>query len=512
MAERGIERTRAIQYRGKNIFLTGVIALLAGCAGTRPPPTPLAPPGILTQFRTFLGTPLSGPLANDNAGMKLDDTQSVTVSFFALEKIPADMTEPLASHIRLIVASRENSPVLPSARLTSGVRFMEVDNSDKFLAVIKSGKLGKAVLIWSDTTPLLPDATVDFGIRQSLSISDVLPGEIAARKIALDLYRPAPGGIGAGILMDGYVNTAPPREIEESFTRSQPNAGPGRRNQPAQRATVAPSQELVLQSETALFDRHSEPDAYALLVPVHFDKSVAQAVLILVDVERGSADADYLKRVAAARTEVEQSARQAAAQAKLIGVDPTDWPGLSSAVESLAFADRQRAALLFLSQQTGAEITQDVTLSATDTILSQLSAEVRKAIATAPSNIDRASVGWICERATLGMLMQFQSGGKLPPELAAILAHRAGQAGRNSGTLEEVLSNAASRQDMENRLAAENYIFLEDSSPAARVRAFDWLTMRHLAPPGYDPLASSKERRAALEQAEQSANTTQTKN
>jgi hypothetical protein len=144
-------------------------------------------------------------------------------------------------------------------------------------------------------------------------------------------------------------------------------------------------------------------------------------------------------------------------------------------------------------------------LAANDTVLSDLAGAVSRAVAAAPAAVDRPSVGWILERTTLQMLMQIQSGGKMPPELAAILAERAGQAGRNTGTLQEVLSNATSRQDMENRLAAENYIFLEDSSPAARVRAFDWLAAGHLAPPGYKPLAPAKERRAALEKAEQTA-------
>jgi hypothetical protein len=40
---------------------------------------------------------------------------------------------------------------------------------------------------------------------------------------------------------------------------------------------------------------------------------------------------------------------------------------------------------------------------------------------------------------------------------------------------------------------------LEDSSPASRVRAFDWLTARGRAPAGYDPLGTPRQRRAALE-------------
>ena len=47
----------------------------------------------------------------------------------------------------------------------------------------------------------------------------------------------------------------------------------------------------------------------------------------------------------------------------------------------------------------------------------------------------------------------------------------------------------------------ENLIALEDSAPAARVRAYDYLAARGKALPGYDPLAPAKARRAALEKA-----------
>jgi len=47
-------------------------------------------------------------------------------------------------------------------------------------------------------------------------------------------------------------------------------------------------------------------------------------------------------------------------------------------------------------------------------------------------------------------------------------------------------------------LLLENFIYLEDISPAARTRAFEWLAARDQAPQGYDPLASLKERRNVL--------------
>ena len=57
---------------------------------------------------------------------------------------------------------------------------------------------------------------------------------------------------------------------------------------------------------------------------------------------------------------------------------------------------------------------------------------------------------------------------------------------------------------IEETLIAENFVSLEDSSPAARTRAFDWLRRRGLAPAGYEPVHSTvQERRAALAKAQE---------
>ena len=45
---------------------------------------------------------------------------------------------------------------------------------------------------------------------------------------------------------------------------------------------------------------------------------------------------------------------------------------------------------------------------------------------------------------------------------------------------------------------APNRVALEDPSPAARVRAYDWLATQDVEIPGYDPLGLPAARRAAL--------------
>jgi hypothetical protein len=64
-----------------------------------------------------------------------------------------------------------------------------------------------------------------------------------------------------------------------------------------------------------------------------------------------------------------------------------------------------------------------------------------------------------------------------------------------------MLRAANSRASLDARLVSENLIYLEDSSPSARVRANDWLAARGRAPAGFDPLGPPRQRREALERA-----------
>jgi len=82
--------------------------------------------------------------------------------------------------------------------------------------------------------------------------------------------------------------------------------------------------------------------------------------------------------------------------------------------------------------------------------------------------------------------------------LEGILLRHAGEPARYPRLVDTLLGVSVDTADLEARLVAENRAFLEDSRPAARVRAFDWLAARERTPDGYDPLSSAKARRAAL--------------
>ena len=102
------------------------------------------------------------------------------------------------------------------------------------------------------------------------------------------------------------------------------------------------------------------------------------------------------------------------------------------------------------------------------------------------------------EISTLQFLGRLLSDNQLPPELGAVLTDYAGEAGRHAGSIEQIISKLTDRKELDARLIVENKIYLEDNSPASRVRAFDWLKSRGQEPKGFDPLASPRDRREAL--------------
>jgi hypothetical protein len=170
--------------------------------------------------------------------------------------------------------------------------------------------------------------------------------------------------------------------------------------------------------------------------------------------------------------------------------------------------------MVFLADQTHALLCEDLAMVADDVLLEQLAQDIRSNFTGDPPPQSNESIGWLLDHTAIQrlskLLSQTNNEGKtkLTDEQAALLATYTGEVGRHGSSLEGVLKGVDGHQDLENRLLAENLIFLEDSSPASRVRAFDWLKARGHAPLGYDPLGASKDRRNALEQGLSAASAT----
>jgi hypothetical protein len=204
--------------------------------------------------------------------------------------------------------------------------------------------------------------------------------------------------------------------------------------------------------------------------------------------------------VAQCREDLLKSAESVAAR-PVVFVGNSDWPGFENALEAIRQPGTRRAAMVFLASQTGASICEDVALVSDELLLDQLSQNVSQNVTATKDARTRETLGWLLDYTALDLLTKLQVDGKLPPELESVLSLHAGEAGRHASSMEEIMRNLPSRKDLQSRLVAENLIYLEDSSPAARMRAYDWLTAQEQAPADFDPLADNKQRRESLQRA-----------
>jgi hypothetical protein len=156
---------------------------------------------------------------------------------------------------------------------------------------------------------------------------------------------------------------------------------------------------------------------------------------------------------------------------------------------------------VYLANETNAHLTGDVALGADDSTLAELAGRLMTRLNTAKlTEPDAPQLAWQLEAACMEQLAAMQTAEKLPPELAAPLTVFAGEAGRRSASLDELVQ-AGSVEALRAKIIAENFNYLEDSSPASRVRAYDWLIANGQQLAGYDPLADAKQRRTALDRA-----------
>jgi hypothetical protein len=148
-----------------------------------------------------------------------------------------------------------------------------------------------------------------------------------------------------------------------------------------------------------------------------------------------------------------------------------------------------------------ADVTLEASLLLGDNDLPPLATAVAGALGAAPADAEAAQLAWLADRATLAALAKPPGGGEVAPAVRAMLSARFGEVGRDAGALAELAAASPSRADFDARVRAENVILLDDASPAARVRAFEWASRRDAkgALKGYEPMAPPSQRRQAIE-------------
>jgi hypothetical protein len=445
------------------ILLCSAIPGLVGCGLNRAPKSgaPLTAPAVEASVRHHAGSPLARPTtrAIDPTAVAAD-APSVQVQWLALEKIPAGLAT-ITPNARLIAVPTSTRPIAAGGQLIGQVRLVKPDDVESFLANVQSGKFGRSVEIAQSRGALPADVTAVFALTDSAA-GDMTP----RRGVEVTVYR-TPNATGGDQMQLGLAISDPPRR---------------------ERALLDP---IPLGTGTK----------WALVIPARKDGTAtdAKATLAVIDIAR--------------QTGPEQSAALAACVKDLSSLPAmagtssqipasADWTGIASALRTISTdTENTRPALIFLAGQTNATLCSDVALLADEATLNSLAKRIITATggSAGPAPMEKAKLGWILDSACFAELAAMQAEEKTPPELAAVLTAYAGEAGRHAASLDEIVKGLSSREQLEAQLMAENLVYLEDASPAARVRAYDWLASKNSAPAGYDPLGSNKDRRDALD-------------
>ena len=414
-----------------------------------------------------VGSPL-GPVEGTGAVAALELTDVLALELCAewLDSLPAG-GEPLAAHARLVSAERGGEPIEPRSQLTSGARILrglpvQALRSRPLAALAANGERCR-------------ELALPRGVTASLALRDAATrrgdnGEELQRELRVEVGRAREGQLSLALFLE---------DLAESRTDAE----------------GAPAGRLA-RRESLLLDLEPQVDGEAIAFVVQRDGEGPAGWLVTLTL-KAQASPDALAACVESAREAESGSL---ARTTWIDSGESRRREIESALRALSALERRRAALVFLAAQARAELCGDLALSGSDEVLAgfaeRLASELPELSELAR---DGATLGWTLERGAVRFLAARAAEQPLEPELSAALLRRTGELGRSPAALAEVAARARSLAEFGASLVAENRVLLEDSHPAARVRAYDWLAARGLAPKGFDPLASVEARRAALE-------------
>lgn len=417
--------------------------------------------------RVFAGTAISGPL-EEVPDISLSLASQIQVRWIALQRMPADALAPIDSQARLTLAPDSDTALPASGQLTRPVRFATADEATAFAQHLAAGQLGAFAEIATDSRLVVPGATVQFAIFPA--------GASAASEPPVSLLV-SPGA-------DGTASTRPIEAVVGVAITRPANDGERR----ASGRTLR---------ETAVVDAvpFADGSQFVAAAPLNSPGTPWTAIAAVATVNSASPDP---AGIADLQTNLEQASEQVRAGLELppLGHGPT----LHSAMAAMRHPESARPALLLLTSLTDARIAGDVVLVADNEQLARIADEVQDYIdpdALPPL----ADLRWFLDRSAVQTLCEAAEKETLSPELQSVLALHAGDVARRPDAILELLKQVGNSDALADRLIAENIIALEDSSPAARARAYDWLAARDRAPADFDPFADARSRRAAIDKA-----------
>lgn len=412
-----------LRFFSRQIFATFFAIAFCGCANfNKKQPPQLEAPKIEVRQTTFAGSPLSGPTTLE---VKADSAPPLlaSVQILALRNDPGAIGQPIGAAAKLISANRGPSFLQPSVSLFTRAR-VNLDGS----------------------------ATQDFSkLNDPASIRSVIVSTTPARAIL------------AGATSVSSLSFLENGTLELSLNRQQ-NASS---ISVAIRAIVPQAASTTPVTETAILDPLDVANPRQLLItlPESPSGTQAKAMAIFVEVAPPADDEQYVAALKQAQDQLKQSADIARSRPTTATVGSASASGYQNSLDALKDPARRRAALIYLSSETGAAICEDFSLAAEDALIERAIAKINESLPPEASE-QRDLLGWILDRSTLLLLAELSADtkNKIAPELIAVLTRHAGEAGRHDSSMEPVVKNLQSRADLENRLIAENLIYLEDNS------------------------------------------------
>lgn len=462
-------------------------ALATACAST---PRAISAPELIAITSHYAGDPIGGPIVSDIAlelELNADDAIEVHGQLLVLSQMPVEGTVPLSEDIRFIIGGQGNDPLAPSSLVAPGARIAMGESAAALAADIRRRGPDEAVESFALTSLVAPGVTTVMAAvyAQPIELLGYRPSE---RRLSIHIWQEdsEADSLAVALVVSDMVQV-----VEEGDV----NAG----DEGDLVVRAVPRRERLILDQPLMIDG----SPLLIAVPARFDPEGQFANLVILEARsvetKGGGEAALATEMEALRSEVRDAALDGAGRHQQLEVEERLRQRRLKAVDALADSVTRRAALVELGGGSLAPLATELALMGGDEILDRLTSRLLadpvelQALAGDPE-----ALAWRLERDVILLFTQASLDDDLPVEYEALLLRYTGEAGRYPGSIEDALIAATSLDEFYGRIFEENYIALEDSRPSGRIRAFDWLTANGIVIPDFDPLGSSRERRAAL--------------
>ena len=463
---------------------------LAGCLFGTGKPEPLAAPELITVLSQYAGDPITGPLPHGTAlefEFSRESAVEVEGRLYVLSGVPDALVRPLSEDVKLIIGENSGEPLSSSSLVAPGAR-VSVGAAGTALAddILERGP-DTAIEVFRLAGLTAPGVTVAMTavFAKPVELLGFLPSE---RRISAHLWREDAqrSDLAVALLISDVIEIVDDDPGEDDV-----------------------GDELVLRREprreTIVLQRGLEIDGppLLLLTPARYDPDGSLTTVVVLRARSISAErlasAAFEDELESMRTSVRESAVEDAERRQKLQLDEQLRRRRVRAIAALGDRATRRAAIVELGGGAAAPLVSELAIMGSEEFLDELCTRL-KADSTVLESIavSAPEIQWRLEREAILLMARAASEAELASEYEGMLLRFAGEAGRYPGTLEDAIVSSKTVTDFYSRIVDENLIALEDSRPAARVRAFDWLSSNGFPIPDYDPLARSRERRAAL--------------